>query len=142
MLAVIVSSRPPASIGCASAAPIRSAIVERLAVGGDARHEHREVVAGEPPGGGFGGQHADEPRADADEDLVARAVAEAVVELAEAVEVDEQHRGVALLAPRAIERLLEAVLEERPVGEARQRVLQPEPRDLRVRAPARDAPCR
>ena len=138
MLAVIVSSRPPASIGSDSAAPMRSAIVERLGVGRDAGHEHGEVVAGEAPGGRVGGQHALQARADADEHLVAGAVAEAVVELAEAVEVDEQHRRVALLAARAIERLLEAVLEQRPVREARQRVLQPEPRDLLVGAPARD----
>ncbi len=112
--------------------------VERLAVGGDARDEHGEVVAGEAPGGRVGGQHALQARADADEHLVAGAVAEAVVELAEAVEVDEQHGRVALLAPRAIERLLEAVLEERAVRKPRQRILQPEPRDLLVGAPARD----
>ena len=112
--------------------------VERLAVGRDAGHQHGEVVAGQAPGGRVGGQHALQARADADEHLVAGAVAEAVVELAEAVEVDEQHGGVALLAARAIERLLEAVLEQRAVREAGQRVLQPEPRDLLVGAPARD----
>ena len=112
--------------------------VERVAVGRDAGQQHGEVVAGEAPGGRVRGEHALQARTDADEHLVAGAVAEAVVELAEAVEVDEQHRGLLLLAARAIEGALEAVLEQRAVREAGERVLQPEPGDLRVRAPARE----
>ena len=68
--------------------------------------------------------------------LVAGAVAEAVVDLLEAVEVDEQHREHLLGPRRAGERLVEPVAEERAVrkpGEAvverltRQLLLEPNP---------------
>ncbi len=51
-------------------------------------------------------------------------MAEAVVDRLEAVEVDEQDRDVAPAALGALESVGEAVAEQRPVGQARQRVMQ------------------
>ena len=111
---------------------------QRFEVRRHAGHEHGEVVAGQAADRRLLAEQRHETRADADEHLVAGAIAEAVVEPREAVDVDEQHRGVALLAARALERLLETILEQRPVGEAGQRVAQRQPRDLGIGAPARD----
>ena len=55
--------------------------------------------------------------------VVARAVAEAVVEALEAVEVDEQHGDAALSVATPLERVLEAVVEHRPVRQAREVVV-------------------
>ena len=61
--------------------------------------------------------------ADVDEQLVAGAVAEAVVDDLEAVEVEEQH-GDARPALGARQGLREPVDEERPVGQAGERVVE------------------
>ena len=50
--------------------------------------------------------------------LVANRVAEAVVDRLEVVEIDEDHRELAVVAPAARERQRQAILEQRPVGEA------------------------
>jgi hypothetical protein len=57
------------------------------------------------------------------QDEVARVVAERVVHDLEAVEVQEQHRDVALLAARGHDRLVQAVLHEAPVGQPGERVV-------------------
>ena len=116
--------------------PVRE--LEQLRVTLDVGHEHAELVSREPPGGGARRQHAAQARARAGEHLVAGAVAKAVVELGEAVEIDEQQAGLTLAAARSVERLLEAVLEQRPVREAGERVVQAQAGDLLVHAPARD----
>ena len=56
------------------------------------------------------------------EQEVAAAMAEGVVDLLEAVEVDDHHRGPLALASRAVDRLLDAVVEQAPVGQAGERV--------------------
>ena len=55
--------------------------------------EHRELVAAEPGGGVAGAQAAAQAVGHRAEELVAGAVAEAVVDELEVVEVDEGHRG-------------------------------------------------
>ena len=69
-----------------------------------------------------------------DEQLVADRVAERVVDGLEAVEVDEQHAEHAIVASHARERLLEAVGEHDPVGQAGERVVQHLVGELRLEA--------
>ena len=61
-----------------------------------------------------------QPLAHEREQAVAGGMAEAVVDRLEAVEVEDHHREQALVAPRPGQRALEAVLEQRAVGEARE----------------------
>ena len=93
---------------------------------GDVLEQDRELVAAEPRercprrAARLGRRSRDRAQ-----QLVAGRVAEAVVDRLEVVEVDEQHRElVARGAAVARERLLEAVLEQRPVGEPGQRVVE------------------
>ena len=66
----------------------------------DLREEHGELVAGEAreqrPGAGIAGElgidHDAQPVGDHDQQLIAAGMAEAVVDLLEPVEIDEQHR--------------------------------------------------
>ena len=67
---------------------------------------------------------ADHPLGERDQQLVAGGVAEDVVDALEVVDVDEQHRGVAALAVRQRERVLDAVAAERAVRQPGQRVVQ------------------
>jgi hypothetical protein len=70
------------------------------------------------------------------EQLVARLVAERVVDALEAVDVDEQRRDGRLVALRAQERLLDTVEDQRAVGQAGERVVRGHERELRVGAHA------
>jgi hypothetical protein len=65
----------------------------------------------------------DEPSRDILEDEVAGVVAEGVVHQLEAVEVEEEHGDVALLAARGHDRLRQAVLHEPAVGQPGERVV-------------------
>ena len=58
-----------------------------------------------------------QPLGDLDEQEVARRVAEEVVDLLEAVEVEEEDGDA--VAARGLERVLDAIAEQRPVGEHR-----------------------
>ena len=58
-----------------------------------------------------------------DQQLVARVVPEAVVDVLEAVEVEERHADVRLRARAARDRLAEPVDEQQPVRKARERVV-------------------
>ena len=60
-----------------------------------------------------------EPLGDLDQHLVAGGVAEAVVDRLEVVEVEEDHRQPALLAPRASDRVAHPLDEQRAVGAGR-----------------------
>ncbi len=88
-----------------------------LAVG-DVLEQHRELVAAEARGGvGPADALVEAPR-DLLQHLVARGVAEAVVDRLEVVEVEEDHREAALLAPAAGERVADALREQGAVGQA------------------------
>ena len=77
-----------------------------------------ELVAAEPRGGVLGAQAARQSLRGRAQQLVADRVAEAVVDRLEVVEIDEDHRELAVVAPAARERQRQAILEQRPVGEA------------------------
>ena len=61
---------------------------------------------------------------DLDEQLVAGRVAEAVVDRLEVVEVEEQQGDVVAAAARPLERVLDAVQEQRPVRQPGERVVE------------------
>ena len=83
----------------------------------DVLEQDRELVAAEP-GGGVG-------RADAcrdalshlEQDPVADGVTEAVVDGLEVVEIDEQHGHAHAVAQRPRDRVADALVEQRPIGE-------------------------
>jgi hypothetical protein len=91
----------------------------------DLLQQHRELVPAESrhrvPRSHGGGQ----PGRQRDQELVADGVAEAVVDQLEAVDVHEQHgAGGARVAREPLQRLLHAVHEQRPVGQAGEAVVQ------------------
>ena len=88
----------------------------------DARQQQRELVAAQPRDGVPFAHALAEPLRDAAQQLVARGVAEAVVDLLEAIEVDEDEPHALAVAVSLRERDLEAVLEEPPVREPGERV--------------------
>ena len=72
-----------------------------------------------------GPKRAGETMADGDQQLVAGAMPQAVVDRLEIVEIQEEDRQRGLAQPAgAIERVLDAIDEERPVGEPGQRIVQ------------------
>ena len=91
----------------------------------DAVEQDRELVAADPRDGVAGPQHPRDPRRQRDEELVADGMAEAVVDELEAVDVQEQDGAADVgIADRAVHDLLDAVHEQRAVGQPGQRVVQ------------------
>src|SRR5262249_46949948 len=84
----------------------------------------RTAPRGRPPGPPRRPPPPPRPAAGPREQLVADAVAVLVVDLLEVVEVDEQHAGLAGLALGLGQRVVEAVLQERAVRQAGERVVQ------------------
>src|SRR6185369_8080277 len=87
----------------------------RAAGGCAAVYEHDELVAAEPRDRVGLAQRGRESRRDRTEETVTGFVAERVVHLFEAVEVDEQRGRLQVVTPRAGEHLLDAVEDERAV---------------------------
>src|SRR6478672_2494825 len=88
------------------------------------RENDRELIAAEASGGVAGPDRLLDPLADLLEHLVAEVVAPPVVDRLELVEVDVEQTGrLALLMPE-LDRVTEALVEEGPVGEAGQRVVE------------------
>ena len=86
--------------------------------------QHGELVAAEP-GHGVAGPHAGvQALGHLDEQPVAGGVAEAVVDLLEAVQVEEQHGHRRRLALGPLEGVVDPVLEQGPVGQRGQRVVE------------------
>ena len=86
--------------------------------------DDEELVAAEP-GDRVGGPHrVVQPRRQRHEQVVAGGVAERIVDELELVEVGEQHRDGAAVAPAARERALEAVERQRPVRQRGERIVQ------------------
>ena len=85
----------------------------------DVLEQHRELVAAEPRGEVAGAHRGGDPVGDRHQHRVAGRVAVLVVDRLEVVEVEEQHRRLAALAPQ---RLAEAAQELRPVAEPGERV--------------------
>ena len=84
--------------------------------------EHGELVAAEARERLGDVEHAVQARGDLDQHVVARLVAERVVDGAEAVQADQQDGDARAQRPR--QRLLEPLLEEQPVREPGERVVQ------------------
>jgi hypothetical protein len=82
----------------------------------DRRQQDGELVATQAADGVRVAQDRTQPRADLAEQLVPVGVAEAVVDLLEPVQVDEQERDLLAAAARRRQALLEAVLQQHPVG--------------------------
>jgi hypothetical protein len=93
-----------------------------------------ELVAAQSRQGVAQSTRLDEALGNGLEQLVARVVAETVVHLLEAVQIDEQHRERGARAGRAGERLLQAIAEERAVRQHREAVVERLPRQLLLEA--------
>jgi hypothetical protein len=87
---------------------------------GRAGDEDGELVAAQPRQRVAAPQRATEPLGDLDQQRVAVVVAERVVDLLEAIEVDQQHRGRVVAAQVA----LGTPVQQSAVGEAGQRVVE------------------
>ena len=92
--------------------------------------EHGKLVASEARRGIALSQTRRESFADDAQQVVAREVAEAVVDGLEVVEVDEQHRELAALAFQPRRRVVDPVAEERLVGQSGQRIVERLVREL------------
>ena len=95
-----------------------------LACVGDAVQQHRELVAAESRGRVARAHERVDPRGDALQQSIAGAVSETVVDRLEVVEIDEQHRYRTSAAQPGCQRVPEPVFEQRPVRQARERVVE------------------
>ena len=99
---------------------------QRLVLGG-VRHQHGELVAAEARDGVDVPDHAEDPARDLDQDPVAGAVPETVVDRLELVEVEQQDARRPLAALRPGGGLADPVAEQGAVGQAGQRVVEGQP---------------
>ena len=83
-----------------------------------------ELVAAEPADGVVLAQAAAQPAGDLAQQPVAGAVAEAVVDHLEVVQVDEQHGQAAAVAARPGQRVADPVVEQGPVGQVGEAVVE------------------
>ena len=96
--------------------------------------QERELVATEPGDRVHRAQHRLQPVRQPRQQAVAGGVPERVVDLLEVVDVEEQDRDRGVVAARAVQSDAEAVEEQRPVGEPRERVVERAVRELRLQA--------
>lgn len=94
-----------------------------LVVRAVSENERRELVAAEAGRGVTGPHGLLEAASGLDEQLVARLVAETVVDRLEAVEVDEEHRGAGVTGAAAAESLADPLGEQGAVGQVGERVV-------------------
>ncbi len=86
--------------------------------------QDHELVTAEPGDGVTGPDRCSEPLRDRDEEVVTGGMAEAVVDHLEVVDIQEQHRDRTGLAAGALERVVDAVEEQCPIGESREGVVE------------------
>ena len=86
--------------------------------------QHGELVAPEPGGGVRRPQARAQPLPDLEEQLVSGRVPKRVVDRLEVVEVHEQHRDRRVVAELSLEGVGDAVVEQRPVREGRDGVVE------------------
>ncbi len=87
--------------------------------------QHGELIATQARGGVLRPQRSAHPLRDGQQQLVARRVAQAVVDRLEVVEVEEQDRkGAQWVAPLPRDGVPEPIGEEGPVGEIGERVME------------------
>ena len=106
------TNRPLTARSIRSATAIGVGLVEHVLA------EHDELVAAEAGHGVARAQGQGQALADGDEQAVAQAVAQAVVDHLEVVEVEEQHGDAPLVAAGAGQGAVEAVDQQRSVGQA------------------------
>ena len=92
--------------------------------------QHGELVAAEPGGGVARGEPLGQPARAHAQQLVARGMAQRVVDLLEVVEVDEQDREALVLRVAGVQRVLEAVDEQGAVREPGEHVVERAVREL------------
>ncbi len=123
ILAPSLTIEPPIEKGAAAASQTRSATLQGVVGVGEIVEHDDELVAAEP------GEHVmpsylvAEPLGDALEDGVAGFVAELVVHLLEAVEIEEQDGELRARAPHPLECCFDAREEVGPVCESRELVV-------------------
>ncbi len=88
------------------------------------RQQHRELVATEPRDGVTYAQLAAQAGTDEVQQQVAVVMAERVVDVLEAVEVEQQDGDLAPVALRMRDRPMGAVVEQQPVGEVGDRIVE------------------
>ena len=98
--------------------------LDQLRLALQVRADHHELVAAEPADGVGGPHRPPEPVGDHHEHLIAGIVTERVVDELEAVEIAEQHGEHGAGAALSGDGHGDAVLEERPVGQAGQRIVE------------------
>ena len=124
MLAPTRTSMPLSGNGTSRVAIRASARRSHLGDGGDAFHQHGELVAAQARHGVRGARGLDDALRHRLQQPVAGIVAERVVDVLEVVQVEEHDRDRALPALRERERVLHAVAEQVAVGEQRQRIVE------------------
>jgi hypothetical protein len=82
-----------------------------------------ELIAAVPGDRVAGADRAAQPPGNLDEHRIADDVTVAIVDRLELVEVDEQDRSGARVPGRVGDRVAQAIVQQRPVGEARERVM-------------------
>jgi hypothetical protein len=92
-----------------------------------ARDRDPELVAAEPCHGVARAQRSLQPRTDLLDQFVAAVVAQRVVDLLEAGQVEQQHADPGAVAARRRDRLMHAIEEQQPVRQAREVVEHREP---------------
>ena len=124
MLARTSISIPSISNVSSSANAMSSATTTASSRVRQARQHDAELVAAEPGDGVLGAEPLGDPSTDLLEELVARLVPERVVDLLEAVEVEQQRGRDRSVAQRLPRDLVEPVGEKRAVGEVGEDVVQ------------------
>ena len=97
--------------------------LRRLLRPGGVLEQDRELVAAEPGGGVADTDARRQSLGDLEQHAVAGGVTEAVVDRLEVVEVEEDHRELEVLAPRPGQSVADALVEQRAVGELRDRIV-------------------
>ena len=97
---------------------------------GRARQQHRELVAAQPRHGVDPAQRPLQPRTDLGQQQVAEVMPESVVDVLEAVEVEQQHRHRHPGALGGVDRHVDPVVEQGAVGQGGERVVQREALEL------------
>ena len=107
--------------------------LESVLVGGQARDQHRELVAAQARHGVPLADAAAQPLGHSPQQLVAGRVPERVVDDLESVEVEKEHREPLGQPGRLRDRHREPVVEEEAIGEPRQGVVKRQALDLFLR---------
>ena len=123
MLASTSSTSPSTANGSSSACRSFARNRERAFGASDLGQEDGELVAAEAGDGVAGAQRRLQPRAELLEQQIATLVAERVVDLLEAVEIEQHHGDAAAFAAGCEKRLLHPVGEEQAVREPGERVV-------------------